>query len=102
LSTTGSERNITTSRRRKPSPKPGRKHAVSGKLRSAKAEEEILALVRTGVERFILKNATVEDFLRTMRAVAEQEKVYSHQLTRSVFSRIVKEAIRKRNFRRSQ
>jgi hypothetical protein len=52
------------------------------------------------VERFILKNATVEDFLRAMRAVGKNEKVYAHQLTRSVFARIVKEAIRKRNLSR--
>jgi DNA-binding NarL/FixJ family response regulator len=67
-----------------------------------KAEKEIFDLVRAGIERFILKNATVEDFLRTIRAVAEEEKTYAHQLTRSVLSTIVKEAIRKRNHRQSK
>jgi len=68
--------------------------------RSDKVEREILALVRSGVERFILKNATVEDFLRTIRVVGDDEKAYSHQLTRPVFSRIVREAIKKRNVRK--
>lgn len=44
----------------------------------------------------------MEEFLRTTRAVAEREEVYSHQLTRSVFAKIVKEAIRKRNRRKSE
>jgi len=35
----------------------------------------------------------------TIRAVADKEKVYSHQLTRSVFSKIVKEAMQKRNLK---
>jgi len=65
-------------------------------------EREILELVRSGVERFILKDATVEDFLRTIRAVGDNEKTYSHQLTRSVFSKILKEAIKKRKLRRSK
>jgi DNA-binding NarL/FixJ family response regulator len=71
------------------------------KLRSPGSEAEILKLVRDGVERFILRKATVEDFFRTIRAVTENEKLYSHQLTRSVFSRIVKEAIRKRKLKTS-
>ena len=75
--------------------------SVAHKSRSRKAEKEILQLVRTGVERFILRNATMEEFLRTTRAVAEKEEVYAHQLTRSVFAKIVKEAIRKRNLRKS-
>lgn len=56
--------------------------------------------MRTGVEKFILKNASVEDFLKTLRKVTDKEKAYSHQLTRSVFLKIVKEAIRKRKLRR--
>ncbi len=88
--------------RQKPSQKDNPKHTVARKLRSNKAEEEILALVRTGVERFVLKNAAVEDFFRTIRAVTEKERVYSHQLTRSAFSKIVKDAIKKRKLRRSK
>jgi len=91
---------LRTPTRRTASPKAGRKHAAAGKLRSGKAEEEILALVRTGVESFILKNATVEEFFRTIKAAAEKEETYSHQLTRSVFSKIVREAIRKQVLQR--
>jgi len=90
----------TPVRRKSPSLHP--KNTAAKKRRSAKADREILVLVRSGVERFILKNATVEDFLKTIRVVGDDEKAYSHQLTRSVFSRIVHEAIKKRNLRKSK
>jgi hypothetical protein len=60
-------------------------------------ESELLEFVRTGVEKFILNKVTVEDFFSAIRAVVEKEKTYAHQLTRPVFTRIVKEAIRKRD-----
>jgi Na+-transporting NADH:ubiquinone oxidoreductase subunit NqrA len=60
-------------------------------------ERELLEFVRTGVEKFILNKVTVEDFFTALRAAADREKNYSHQLTRPVFSRIVRAAIRKRN-----
>jgi DNA-binding NarL/FixJ family response regulator len=87
---------------RQKSPRFGPKNKAARTHRSDKVEREILALVRSGVERFILKNATVEDFLRTIRVVGDDQKAYSHQLTRSVFSRIVREAIKKRNVRKSK
>jgi DNA-binding NarL/FixJ family response regulator len=95
-------RTFSTPKRRNRSLGPRPKHTGGSKLRSNKEEEEILELVRTGVEKFILKKATIEDFLRTIRAVSEKEKIYSHQLTRSAFSKIVKEAIRKRDLGRSK
>jgi DNA-binding NarL/FixJ family response regulator len=95
-------RPFRTPKRWNPSLRPRPKRTGASKLRSGKAEEEILELVRIGVERFILKKATIEDFLRTIRAVSEKEKIYSHQLTKSVFSKIVKEAIRKRKLGRSK
>jgi DNA-binding NarL/FixJ family response regulator len=65
---------------RNPSPtsslKPGPKRSSGSKLRSSKEEEEILELVRTGAGRFILKNATVEDFLRTMRCARQKENLF--------------------------
>ena len=67
--------------------------------RPAVMRKELENLVRVGVESFILKDATMDEFLRTMRSAAMKESVYSHQLTRSVFSRIVKQAIRKRKQR---
>jgi hypothetical protein len=87
-------------KRRKASLKPARRRMYAKKSRVGRVEEELLQLVQTGVEEFILKDATVEEFLKMTRALAEKEKVYSHQLTKSVFSRIVKQAIRKRNLRR--
>jgi DNA-binding NarL/FixJ family response regulator len=65
-------------------------------------EAELLTLVRAGVEKFILKGASVAEFLKTIRALTDQENKYSHQLTRSVFTKILKEAVRKRNLRRSK
>jgi hypothetical protein len=52
--------------------------------------------VKAGVERFILNKTTIDDFLKTMRSASEKEVVYAHQLTRSVLSSIIKEAVRKR------
>jgi hypothetical protein len=64
------------------------------------AEKEFLATVQTGIEHFILKDATVEEFQKMMHAVDEKEKAYSHQLTQNVFSKIVKQAIKKRNLKK--
>jgi hypothetical protein len=86
-----------TSPRGESSPKPKRKDEGRKKGPSRNARAEVLALVRSGVEGFILKNATIEEFLKSMRAVSEQEKAYAHQLTRPVFNRIVKAAMKKRN-----
>jgi hypothetical protein len=69
---------------------------------SVQVKAELLSLVQTGVERFILKHASVEEFLKMTRTLAEKEKAYSHQLTRTVFSRIVREAVRKRNLRETK
>lgn len=102
MSTRVNVRALRPSGPRRSTPKPGLKKTVTEKSLSRRGEKEILQLVRTGVERFILRNATMEEFLRTTRAVAEREEVYSHQLTRSVFAKIVKEAIRKRNRRKSE
>lgn len=56
---------------------------------------EIEKLVKVGVERFMLKGATIADFLKTIRSAAKREGVSPHPLTRAVFSRIVKNAIKK-------
>jgi DNA-binding NarL/FixJ family response regulator len=95
LSTQGKARHRGTAKRCKPSLKLPGKQAGAGRLSSDRTERELLRLVQAGVEKFILKSATVEDFARTIRMVMEKEKTYSHQLTKSVFTRIVKEAIRK-------
>ena len=57
---------------------------------------DILQLVRAGVEKFIMSEATVADFFKTIRDATTKEKSYSHQLTKAVFAKIVREAIKKR------
>jgi hypothetical protein len=72
---------------------PGRR---AGRPRAAGQKENLVERIRAGVERFILENATMEEFLRTLRSAGEPENLYAHQLTGSVLSRIVKQAITKR------
>jgi len=55
--------------------------------------EEILEFVQAGVSGFILKDATVDDFLRTIRSVALGNKVLPPHLTGSLFSQIVEHAV---------
>jgi DNA-binding NarL/FixJ family response regulator len=64
--------------------------------KSRKYENEVEALVKAGVERFMLKDATIDDFLKMIRSAAKRESASPHLLTRAVFSRIVKAAIRKK------
>ncbi len=56
-------------------------------------QEEILEFVQAGVSGFILKDATVDDFLRTIRSVAQGNKVLPPHLTDSLFSQIVERAL---------
>lgn len=56
-------------------------------------QEEILEFVQAGVSGFILKDATVSDFLKTIRSVAQGNKVLPPHLTGSLFSQIVEHAI---------
>jgi len=56
-------------------------------------QEDILIFVQAGVSGFILKDATVEDFLKTIRAVANGAKVLPPHLTESLFSQIVEKAV---------
>ncbi|HMD13987.1 MAG TPA: response regulator transcription factor [Bacteroidota bacterium] len=56
-------------------------------------QEDILEFVRVGVSGFILKDATMEDFLKTIRLVAQGIKVLPSLLTGSLFSQIVDLAI---------
>jgi two-component system response regulator DegU len=57
-------------------------------------QEEVLEFVQAGVSGFILKDATVDDFLRTIRSVAQGNKVLPPHLTGSLFSQIVEHAVR--------
>jgi hypothetical protein len=56
--------------------------------------------VRKGVENFILNDATVEDFLKTIRAMSEKGKRYSHPLTSKALLNTIKDVTRQRMRRR--
>ena len=57
-------------------------------------QEDIVGFVEAGVSGFILKDATFDDFLRTIRAIATGASVLPATLTGSLFSQIVEQAIK--------
>jgi DNA-binding NarL/FixJ family response regulator len=57
-------------------------------------QSDVVAYVQAGVSGFILKDATVDDFLHTIRSVAGGETILPPQLTGSLFSQIVDHAVR--------
>lgn len=57
-------------------------------------ESEVLDFVKFGVNGFILKDATVDDFLKTIRSVAKGEKVLPAYLTDSLFTQIVERSLK--------
>jgi DNA-binding NarL/FixJ family response regulator len=60
-------------------------------------ESDVLDFVKAGVSGFILKDATTDDFLKTIRSVASGDKVLPQHLTESLFSQIVEYAIQNSN-----
>jgi DNA-binding NarL/FixJ family response regulator len=56
------------------------------------AQEDIVEFVRAGVSGFILQDATFEEFVRSIRAVADGENVLPRATTRPLFSQIATEA----------
>lgn len=56
-------------------------------------QADVLKFVQAGVSGFILKDATVNDFYKTIRSVAEGSKVLPDNLTGSLFSQIVENAV---------
>ncbi|HEY6191229.1 MAG TPA: response regulator transcription factor [Bacteroidota bacterium] len=59
----------------------------------APAQGDILQFVKAGASGFILKDATLDDFLATIRSVAEGEKVLPPVLSGSLFSQIIEHAV---------
>jgi DNA-binding NarL/FixJ family response regulator len=57
------------------------------------AHAEVAEFVRAGVAGFILKDATLRDFLQTIRSVAKGTKVLPPLMTDSLFSQIVEHAL---------
>jgi len=54
--------------------------------------EEIVEFVNAGVSGFVLKDASFDEFVATIRSVAAGEKVLPPRMTESLFSQIAKEA----------
>lgn len=57
------------------------------------AHAEVAEFIRAGVAGFILKDATLHDFLHTIRSVAQGTKVLPPSMTGSLFSQIVEHAL---------
>ena len=59
------------------------------------AHEEIAEFVNAGVAGFILKDASFEDFVGTIRSVADGARVLPAPMTGTLFSQIAKVAVRR-------
>ena len=59
-------------------------------------QSDIVEFVEAGASGFILKDATVKEFLSTIRSVVKGEKVLPPSLTGSLFSHVAELAFRKR------
>ena len=57
-------------------------------------QEEVIQYIESGVSGFILKDATIEDFIGTIRSVVSGEKVLPGIMTKSLFSVIVDQGIK--------
>jgi DNA-binding NarL/FixJ family response regulator len=56
-------------------------------------QEEIMDFVHAGVSGFVMKDATLEDLVNTIRCVAEGAHVLPPQMTGTLFSQIAREAV---------
>jgi DNA-binding NarL/FixJ family response regulator len=59
----------------------------------APSQADILEFVQAGAEGFILKNATLDEVLKTIRAVAVGEKVLPYSMTGSLFTQVTEHAL---------
>ena len=57
--------------------------------------EEIVQFVNAGVAGFILKDATFDDFIATIRSVAEGARVLPPRMTGTLFSQIAQAAVQR-------
>jgi DNA-binding NarL/FixJ family response regulator len=57
--------------------------------------EDIIEFVNAGVSGFILKDATFDDLVTTIRSVADGAHVLPPQMTSTLFSQIAREAVEK-------
>ncbi len=58
-------------------------------------QEDIVEFVRAGVTGFILKDAPIDDFVRTIRAVADGTTVLPPPLAGTLFSQISRQAVKR-------
>ena len=56
-------------------------------------QEDIFEFVKAGASGFILKDADVDEFLKTIRSVFIGEKILPSHLTESLFSQIINDAV---------
>jgi DNA-binding NarL/FixJ family response regulator len=56
-------------------------------------QEEMMDFVHAGVSGFVMKDATLEDLVNTIRCVAEGADVLPPQMTHTLFSQIAREAV---------
>ena len=59
------------------------------------AREEVIAFIKAGANGFIVKDATVDDVVTTIRSVAEGDDVVPGALTGTLLSHIVGHAVRR-------
>jgi DNA-binding NarL/FixJ family response regulator len=57
------------------------------------AQEDVIAFIKAGAKGFIVKDATVDDFVRTIRSVAAGADVVPAALTGTLLSHIVDQAV---------
>jgi DNA-binding NarL/FixJ family response regulator len=58
-------------------------------------EEDIVSFVRAGAAGFIMRDATFDEFVRTIRSVVAGMVVLPSQLTESLFNQIANQAVRR-------
>jgi hypothetical protein len=78
------------------------RRAPTQRKSALKAMTSTLDLVREGVRRFILNDASLGDFRKAIRVAAKRGKMSPNPLTGTAFRKIVKEAIAERDRKTSK
>ena len=63
------------------------------------SQSDIIEFVEAGASGFILKDASLDDLLRTIRSVVRGARVLPPPLTGSLFDRVIEQALRRRKGR---
>jgi DNA-binding NarL/FixJ family response regulator len=56
-------------------------------------KSDIIQFIKEGVSGYLFKDATIEEFMNTIRSIAKGEKIFPSQLHGSLFSEIVDNAV---------